>query len=779
MNRKLIIVGVLALVAVGSLVAVVVVTVIPRLRPPRVPAEDPDFGRREVRAAFENSKPHEGAMPPGIVALFKDLGEEFKARKGANAGRFFDPERMAAQTDAEGALSRAERNGLVNGMRTGLATALGTLADSLNWDRTEIRNLRWYAEGSDGVVITRHTFSDDEGGDISGKMRWWLVQRDGAWRVYDFEDMTTGGRITVLFGALLKQLTAKKLGPAETAQIRDLGAQFQGVRAAIDRGEFAAAEKLLAAPVPAFLPATVKALHFFWKCVAALGQGKVEEALHALRHAEALDPGMSGVHLMRAVAHNRLGQHAEAAVAARKYLDDLGPDDGAYFQLGVALGGLKKPAEARDAFRKGFDESPNSPDMIDEFRKVLDAGRKKEVGERFAKLSKPDKHFARLHREFLAAEDTESAEELVTAFRKAAPDNPQGLVREGEQLLKNGKFDAAATRFLEALALPAPKKAGPDEDAPADLLTECLSLFADNRGEKAAYETFAVRGARRVFRELFDMTLDDEISGPPGAKPAPTAERLEKLIALHRAKDPADPWLLYAAGQWRMETKDYAAAEKAFAEAAEKVTDKGDKATILSRRVDALCQLGRGVEAYETVSPTPETFSQAANYLEQADKADDLARLIAARRKKEPKAADLLYWDAQLAWVKKDYAGAATHFRQYRKLDDKNYAWVVQSRLVRSLLRSKQFAEAAKEIGAKDANEGEGRTVYAALLYAHEGDAKKLLAELDRLTADGYTPARFHYDEDLGPLLRDKPEFRPLLEKYPAPKGVAPPGKEK
>jgi hypothetical protein len=37
--------------------------------------------------------------------------------------------------------------------------------------------------------------------------------------------------------------------------------------------------------------------------------------------------------------------------------------------------------------------------------------------------------------------------------------------------------------------------------------------------------------------------------------------------------------------------------------------------------------------------------------------------------------------------------------------------------------------------------------------------------ELDRLKEDEFAAFRFHRDEDLGPLLREKPEFRHLLEK--------------
>ncbi len=425
MSLKLRLAGIAALVAFVALLAALNV-LSARNRVKKIPADHPDAGRPEAHAAAEATTPHGGPMPPGIVTLFNDLGAAFQDRAGAGAGarRFFDMGRMVGQCDADGSFSPAQRDEFAEGLAAGLDPALADLSKAVKWDRVEIRSLRWYVEGRDGVVVTRHTDSDTEGGDKATKWRWWVALRDGGWWVYDYENMASGGRLTVLVGAMLKLHVAKKMGPGEAAQLGEFRGRFRDIRTAMALKDYAAAGQLSADPPPAFLPGALQSQFFLWKALAALGQHKPDAALAALRQAETLDPAATGIWLPRALALSRLGRHAEAVDAAEKHLAEYGPDAAVYFQLAADYAALKRPSETREAFRKGFDEAPNSPDMLNDFRRVLPPAEKKEVGERFAKLATPHKHFDRLHKESLADGDREGAAELEKAFRKLTPGKP-------------------------------------------------------------------------------------------------------------------------------------------------------------------------------------------------------------------------------------------------------------------------------------------------------------------------------------------------------------------
>ena len=764
----------------GVLVVVALIGLVLKFQPDPVVPEDRERGFQEVREAFAAPALHEGALPAGIAVLFHDLGRELKAAGGVGAGRCFDSDRMALESDPQRKLTRSQRDSLAARLKGGLDNVLRNLAQAIDLDRTEIRGLRWYVEGTDAVVVTRHASTDDDDGDISCKMRWWIVYRGGIWQFYDFEEMDGGGRITTLFGSLLRWSMDSRMDFATLQKLTQFVEQIKAARAALALKDFAEADRILEAPVPPEMPVQIRAVVDMLRGIAKMGIGEWQPCIDSLARTEALDPSITGIHLTRAIAYNSLGRHEEAIASARKYLELLGPDEAAYFQSAIGCAALGRLDEARDAFRKGFDEVPNSPNDLDGFRQALEPGKKKEFGERFAKLSRPTRHFTRLFGLCMHADDHESATALVEAYRKFAPDDPQGAIREGQVLLKTDRFDEAGKRFLEALAMPLPKaeplpKGGPlggPKEGVADAdgrLSQCLYLYAAKRGEASAYALFAPTDARPVFRILLDSILADDDSTDDPERVLQTV-RLDALIALHRVREPKDPWIAFATGERHVEAKDYGAAEKAFAEAMEKCADAADRTTILYSRVSSLCAHDRGPIAYDSVDPTPRTFDQVATYMMYSTMpVDRLAELVALRQKREPKADDLHYWNGQLAWLKQDYLATAKHMRRFRDLDGTKYAYAVNDRLFRSLLRSGQTVLAQQQI--LDAKEfGQTTNTGPALIAAHAGDVEKLGEEMELLKTQGYQDAGFHYDEDLGPLLRGKPELRSLLKKYPMPK---------
>jgi hypothetical protein len=90
--------------------------------------------------------------------------------------------------------------------------------------------------------------------------------------------------------------------------------------------------------------------------------------------------------------------------------------------------------------------------------------------------------------------------------------------------------------------------------------------------------------------------------------------------------------------------------------------------------------------------------------------------------------------------------------------------------LIRSLVRGKEYLEAEREILRSHPTQPITSQIYTALIYAYKEDLPALEKELQKQIELRMNPNSFHYDADLGPLLRNQEKLRPLLEKYPMPK---------
>jgi len=165
--------------------------------------EDDEERRREIIAAFQRQKPlAPDEMTKEITPLFEQVRDAFKGRKSVVA--HFDLDRMLDEVKDQGLLppevARTRRE-FLRGMEMGMDRALKQQAELDVWTSFEIRSLK-KLQGNEAVVFVRHQAAD---GTIT-KMRWWVSKRSGQWKVYDYEDLDVGMRVTALVGSLVGSL---------------------------------------------------------------------------------------------------------------------------------------------------------------------------------------------------------------------------------------------------------------------------------------------------------------------------------------------------------------------------------------------------------------------------------------------------------------------------------------------------------------------------------------------------------------------------------------------
>jgi len=656
---------------------------------------------------------------------------------------------------------------------------------AFRFDRAEVLKVSRSRSGREALVIVQHTATADGVSSVYN-VRWWLVLAPGdlAWRVYDRDDPRSRLRMTVRRAGHEWQTLAGTSVPVGDPS-----------RSAID-----AVEKALELPLEGSAPELESALSDCrganlprpWAAARAVAeanlhiqQGEPQKALKSLDFAAQQDPTFPPTRLVRAVAANRLGDHKTALQNAAIYRDAVGPDPDAVLQIGLALEATERSAPAVREYRAALKDFPGHDALYPALARALPAGEKREAGELAAKGPKPADHL----RAILSApeaNDVALADGVTAGFLAARPDDPHGLTAAAVVRVRQGKAAEAAALLRKA------REATPDEMR-EEMRSGYLAEVKRYKLHLAGYKAVPPADRSAAFRFLaFDL-----YTWMNGWDNFPAAGPLLELVVAHRAVAPADPWVdywlaeLFAAGE-RLER-----AEELFAAGMAKlprpalltrkplpgqppVIDFTDDEVAWDefrvRRVDCLFQLGRWRDAYRELPPAVYTFDQLAFALDAAGDVAGLEGLIAMHNKVVPGDAELIFWQGQVHWARKQTRQAVELFDQYAKVAQEPFGghsvraqektFRTDENRVRGLVRLGRVEEARAVL--EGSNLVSGMWSLQAVVAAAAGHTDRLGQVLAKWAAFPNGPAEFYADPDLGPLLRGD-RFADVRAKYPPP----------
>lgn len=647
--------------------------------------------------------------------------------------------------------------------RVALRTRLGYVVLRLDqvastWKSATVLKVRFSPNQREALVSIRHEPTDGP----AFTARWWLVRRRQGWVAYDTEKLGQGLRSSVeqaLSIACVGWAEGDK--PAWSASIRTL----REVGDALARGDAdLAAEKLRTVP-EAGLPPGLAAQRWLHAGALAVLQGRPRDALRDFDEALHWNPDVPGVLPYRSTAHAQLGETEPAAQDAREFLDLVG-DTETFAALACHLERAGRPApEILTAVRLWLDVSPDNPALVDALRRHLPAGEKGEVGVRLARLARPAERFAVLADKAVEERDFAGLEALLAVGRPPLGADPEHGFYTVLLSIGRGRPDDAARLY------PAVDRAARDDRQRqkyrAGFLTEMTAAGRTLAGYRA------VPDAAAAFR-----LLADSIDGAVDEGDAEAAEQLRKLVAAHRERQPNDPALPYFAGRLAAGEKDFDAADRHFAAGlALHLTDE-QRAKYQFQRVRARYLAGQWEAAYRELGPPEATFLTLAALMSRAKNLDQLVALIGAHRRSRPTDPNLLAWDIELLWLKKDYAGVARYLRINREpLTDGRYrVEQFRDRLVRSLHRLGGRSDEIEQT-AQDYCTGRQQILFLTLAAAAQGDAELATSHVEENLLNlfgGRFPTWYYSDPDLGPLLRGD-AFKNLRAKYPPPAEPAKP----
>jgi len=675
--------------------------------------------------------------PDEIAAIKKRLTEMGVAvgdRKTTIVSTYFNVDKLLAEVETivpSFKMPASQRKTMVTSLQSGLQSQFSAGTSLPPWHETDVRLVRTAGAGGEVMVIAKLVHAD-----FTSRMRFWMKHTD-QWRIYDFEDLDIGLRVTNTIAGLLADPSISS-GATPPKALKQIANAMQSLRA----GDLEAADKAIGTVNDPVIPRELQSL---MSVIRALAAERRQDHAVALKNADesiALSGDRVIAYLVKAMAHNGLEQFDEGLAAANKYQELIGPSQMGSYQIAHANLGLKNIPEAVAAMKTGLADEPQSIEML----RLLAKTDSPLALEALREYLKTLKLTPEVFRAFCAALDNRTnAKALAVLVAEQGPMQGNTIdVRFYTAAVKEqaGEYEAAAAMYRRELG-------AIDTEYAKSALQRYGRCMAKVNKPIEAYDAAGQTPA--AFDAIFYA-----INYKSPAK----AELMARHLKLH----PNDPDAWDEQGRWLSGKGQYAEAAESYDKALALSRGKTPLEGLPARRLYAKYKSGKGMETFKETPADAERFAQYASLLSTDNKPDELQQVINVHRAALPESPQLKLYDGQLAFLRKDYAGAV---RILSSIDEeKAGTWRKRDLMIRSYVRLNQLDQAAR-IAAQVRDEPD--YLYAAIIAAARGDVTTTEAAINKyIEQDEDEPGEVLTDPDLGPILKT-PAFAKIYKKLTRP----------
>ncbi len=288
-----------------------------------------------------------------VVACLDALAEAQRTGQGAKFSSHLHMRRLLVEAQRGGVLpgfrTRKGEADYIRGLEKGMVDSITQNAHNqmLHWMSVRVFRVTFQPERGEAQVFC----SVRLGGGVSAKFRFWLIKEGDSWRVFDWESMEEGIRVSVLLSSMIG---ATGNQPRRAQELEQLGGLLQQAMLKTNEGDLDGAKTAIARARGLSPPGGVVALLDVLDSHRLAAEGKFEEALGVLDSALSQNPDLPLAHHLKAGHYGALEKYEDCVREELEYLRMLGDDPEAYASLGSAYESLGKKAEAVEAYRKGI-----------------------------------------------------------------------------------------------------------------------------------------------------------------------------------------------------------------------------------------------------------------------------------------------------------------------------------------------------------------------------------------------------------------------------------------
>lgn len=667
--------------------------------------------------------------------LFVRFAQAIEHGDGAALARLYDVDRLGDRIHDAGEMTRMtgeRRRAFGSALRRGIA-------ESLNREGADkgspfpirdprIPRIEPAPQTGEWIAIVEN--ADDQG--HRALARWWLSRNDGTWRIVDREDPVLGLRISTKVAMNLLPELYPNHPHAQSLELLELATN--------QLDDMDMARDFLLAIEKTKMPQTFDAHRHALHAMVLLQHGQCRRAIHHLEIAKTLVPDVPAFAALKATSLQRLGRFGESRKELDAYRRVLGEDAAWRCLEARALAGTGNTEAGARLLLAGLERDANSEECWAAYGLLLPRERKAELGKLLDRHRPSRDMFSAMAERFFEEGDADALEVVSNAFAQQLPQEVEPCLYGARACFVRREF-AKGAEMLGTLRERVDKETWEDEFELEHRLALCDA--------KKWTEAYALASNPSLaFRQIAERLETEEDLSP-----------LAALAELHREKDPDDPWLDYVSGVLLTSEGKFDQAEVEFKAGADRVTLEEDREIFRVARVEARYAAGQALSAYARIPPRTRTFAQLADVCFEEEEPDLLENLIEAHRTHFPKDPRLMLAEAELHWLRGDYAGVSKCLADQESSlngDDSEdlFAKYLDLR-VRALARLGRYDEALEV--AKSDPEFSRDPFRAAIVHAARRDVAATDAVVERCLE--WTDATFFdflLDQDIGKSLGDK-----------------------
>jgi tetratricopeptide (TPR) repeat protein len=366
--------------------------------------------------------------------------------------RFSFP-RMVKELEAQGALKELPegdeaRKLFIERLKASFAPMARMMASmGGSWEKIRTLHVKYQPGGDEAETFCHVTIAGSK-----TRFRFWLAREGEDWKLFDFEMLDGGMRLSMTVAALSASMG--KDAESRKAMEKMFAALMAGIRQ-VAAGEVEEARTSLAEARAAKPPLMVTAWIDLFDAHALAMQEKFEEAVQAADRALGVQKDLALAHHLKATVYAALEEHEKSIASEKEYMRFVGDDAEAWLAVGEAYEKLGKNADAIESFRKGAAcDDEDFQCRLNLGRLLVEAGRVAEATPHLlgaSLLASPGEGVFEEAAVMLAgAGEHRAVLELAQERVKRTPDDESVLLWQGRSLRRLSRLDEAVTVLRRA-----------------------------------------------------------------------------------------------------------------------------------------------------------------------------------------------------------------------------------------------------------------------------------------------------------------------------------------
>jgi len=420
-------------------------------REPTVENETKAGKNQEIVKSFTGKSSDDGGEhAAGIKKFFDDFGAALSSGDVGRIADLFDSRILLGLLKQQGMLPDAIRQDeVLRSMDQALPSQLADPVVGVQWERYEIRGVRFVKDETEAMIYSRHWDADD----ISFRMRWWLFRENDKWRAYDFEDLHMAARFSTMVGV------GFKMGDQRDPSVKSFPELVNAMQEYAAGDTESALVKLQELDGVAF-PPVLESVRLMMIATVLRDNVDYKRAIAAADRAVAQNTDVPLVYLVYSASYNGLKQYKKALEHANRYAELLGKDADYYTEVGDAYLGMGRTTDAIQAYESGLADDAQSGHNVLGLMRVLPDDQRHAAVKYYKQLNDVDEWLVAFGQRLLREKDRKTLQTLLEIHKRVLPDSQDIVEYEkdmkndwGVAALDDGNYEFAITLFTEAIRL--------------------------------------------------------------------------------------------------------------------------------------------------------------------------------------------------------------------------------------------------------------------------------------------------------------------------------------